>query len=87
MGTTEQELVRQVAQHLYFHLRTLGLSHVMRELEKELVLMALKETKQNCEHAAELLKVTRTCLVEKRRKHGLRLHQPGEYQPLRRKKT
>lgn len=46
--------------------------HVMlADLEKELIIDAMKRAGGNCAYAADLLGINRTTLVEKRKKYGL----------------
>lgn len=51
----------------------IGLQGYLLSHERELVTLAMRVTKGNCEKAAKLLGVNRTTLVEKRKRFGMPL--------------
>ena len=52
----------------------LNLSHTLEELEKQIILLALRECKNVKTRAAKLLKLNRTTLLEKMRRHEIPLN-------------
>ena len=60
--------------HLYEHTRIYGLKSMLNLIEEGMIAKALAEAKANCSDASKILQISRTLLVEKRRKYGFPLH-------------
>lgn len=71
MTTSEQ--VEHVVAHMTDLVEKIGLKQALGRIEKRLVEIAIELAGNNCQEAADNLKVNRTTLVEMRRKHKLPL--------------
>ncbi len=70
---TTSEHVEHVVAHMTDLVEKIGLKQALGRIEKRIVEIAIELAGNNCQEAADSLKVNRTTLVEMRRKHKLPL--------------
>lgn len=68
------QLRPELLEDLYAAIRERGLNSVKSEIETVVIELAMDECDGNCQKASKILGLTRTGLVEKRKKLGLKLN-------------
>lgn len=70
--------VERIVANMTTLVEQIGLDRTLDRVEKRMIEVALELTGNNGQQAADMLRIKRTTLVEKRRKHHLPLNPPNK---------